>query len=80
MANIGNLIKSGIEVQGNRQGALTDYPLVGRAVASTKTYELYKYTEYHGHNTDIEVRGGARKGQAIYPVCGTEYLQGGNQK
>lgn len=78
-ANVAHLIKGEAQVLTNEHGALTDYPIVGRAVASTKTYEAYEYTEYHEHDSTVEMQGETRKGRTVYPICGTEYSQGGNK-
>lgn len=80
LANVAHLIKGEAQTLTNEHGALTDYPIVALVVASTKTYEGYKYTEYHGHDVTVEVQGEARKGQTVYLICGTEHAQqGGNE-
>lgn len=76
-ANVGHLIESSFGVLSNERGALTDYPIVGRAVASRKTYQEYNYTEYREHEAILEIQSKSQNGELVYPLCGDEYLKGG---
>lgn len=79
-ANVGYLIKGSIKVMSKEQGALTDYPIVGCAVASTKTYQAYNYTEYHGCEVIVGVQSKNQDGKLVYPLCGNEYLKGDDEE
>lgn len=76
-ANVGHLVEMNVKTLSREEGALVTYPLVGRAVASTKTYQDYKCTEYHGYESIVGISGESQDGELIYPLCGDEYLKGG---
>ncbi|MPN05893.1 hypothetical protein SDC9_153147 [bioreactor metagenome] len=45
-------------------------------VASTKTYQKYKCTEYYSYENIIEIYEDNQNLELSYPWCGNEYLKG----